>query len=776
MTIPASLVFTRVTFLLLAALLFGYPASAQRHKKKSPDATAPRCPRDSWKAIPMVEGRIGHTATVLRGGQVLLAGGEGPGAPIRPGARGSVFRAAPGAISSSTETFDPVKAQFTAGGSLITPRYWHGAVQLDNGTVLIVGGVSGPRKPEKSAVLYDPQTGTVTSAGELIEHFVVSITKLLNGRVLIVMLSRRPQLYDPDSGVFRQSGEMSIERFGHAAALLQNGKVLIAGGTGNNNRLASAELYDPSTDAFSRTGAMTRARGYGHTATVLQDGRVLIVGGYNEKEGTLASAEMYDPEAGAFRETVPLRAARYHHSALLLPDGRVLIVGGLHDISDPATAVEIFDPKQEVFVPTCPLPKGVGHQFTASLLPDGKVLVTGGGVFAFEAFDQAWLYDLRVEPRSKPPTQLANQRTAPSKAEKQAAPPEQTPSEVEVKYERTQSPSLDHITRLVEQVEAAEGSQVSITNSQELPGQLEAAAHDLSTFLQISPDNVKALILSVRLGRIQVMQEPIVFRPGKETPPPPGKSRPLHATLDHALQLEPDNPDANYWKARLYSVRSPVIRDEKMYYEPEDINKAIDFSRRAVKLAPNNVLYREALALYLVASNQADEAMAVLRDIQDGKHPIYLLLSDLRAIPIPQSAVLSAEDTENFAQMEMQEGRFVDYPNLRVRAYVLPMRAVEVEKFYRGHWPSFRLFKFETEKIEKGEMEVYAQYLKWRNGELTPVSSKNEVPADNPAPSDGLAISVVEMRGLPLGLQHRIPTAAAGVYSNLVIINFRRFR
>ena len=168
--------------------------------------------------------------------------------------------------------------------------------------------------------------------------------------------------------------------------------------------------------------------------------------------------------------------------------------------------------------------------------------------------------------------------------------------------------------------------------------------------------------------------------------------------------------------------------------------------------------------------------MAVLRDIQDGKHPIYLLLSDLRAIPIPGSAVLSAEDTENIAQMEMQGGRFVDYPNLRVRAYLLPMRAIEVEKFYRSHWPSFRLFKLETEKVEKGKMEVYAQYLKWRNGDLTPVSSKNEIPADNSAPSDGLAIIVMEMRGLPLGSQPRMPTAGGDVYSNLVITNFRRFR
>jgi hypothetical protein len=70
--------------------------------------------------------------------------------------------------------------------------------------------------------------------------------------------------------------------------------VLIAGGY-NAGYLASAELYNPATGTFTPTGSMNTARA-GPTATLLNNGMVLIAGGTGPGYpvgGTLASAELY---------------------------------------------------------------------------------------------------------------------------------------------------------------------------------------------------------------------------------------------------------------------------------------------------------------------------------------------------------------------------------------------------------------------------------------------------------------------------------------------------
>ena len=188
---------------------------------------------------------------------------------------------------------------------------------------------------------------------------------------------------------------MSTARDRPAAALLQDGHVLIAGGddattdgqTLTVTQLASAEIYDPRTGTFQATGAMSSKRGTfpgpptRPMATLLADGRVLIAGGWGDGGGVGRGAyDVFDPATGTFSRTAliqPPAACPNERTITRLLDGRVLITciaGSVQDQPGSQRAV-LYDPTSGAISATGD-PTTLNTR-AATLLLDGRVLLTG---------------------------------------------------------------------------------------------------------------------------------------------------------------------------------------------------------------------------------------------------------------------------------------------------------------------------------------------------------------------------------------------------------------
>jgi hypothetical protein len=233
----------------------------------------------------------------MRNGNVLVAGGED----------------AHGTAQASAEVYDSASGKFLAAGPMKFSRSEHRATLLPNGDVLITGGVDSKGQVLATAELYNPATRkfTLTTAA-----FPAGGTDMKEGRSQ------------------------------HAAALLSNGQVLLAGGTGSKSTSRSAELYDPSRGSFTCIGGSGGATGmpcagsmtdYRSSAlyALLPNGEVLIAGGYNfhmgaahnvmAAQGTLGgvgvpfsvlwSAEVYNPASGTFVSTVSIAHAHFAPTA-----------------------------------------------------------------------------------------------------------------------------------------------------------------------------------------------------------------------------------------------------------------------------------------------------------------------------------------------------------------------------------------------------------------------------------------------------------------------------
>jgi hypothetical protein len=184
-------------------------------------------------------------------------------------------------------------------------------------------------------------------------------------------------------GKWTPTGSMETARWSHTATLLNNGKVLVAGGrVDEENVTTTADLYDPATNSWTSTGSMNVPR-LSHTATLLADGRVLVAGGQNSS--ATSSAEIYDPATGVWTPIGNMNTPRTAHIAILITtgalSGMVLVAGG-SDVCrgcEPIATAELYNPKTGQWVSTGSMNLGRYWDNPSPVtLPGGSIMVVGG--------------------------------------------------------------------------------------------------------------------------------------------------------------------------------------------------------------------------------------------------------------------------------------------------------------------------------------------------------------------------------------------------------------
>ena len=355
---------------------------------------------DSWiDAGVMAEGRAAHTLTLLADGRVLAAGGR----------QGTAL------ALSSVEIYEPLADLWTPAAPTTVARGGASATLLQDGRVLVAGGEEAG--PAATAELYHAAKDTWTAAASLtVWRSGHTATLLPDGGVLVTGgFGNEPmdppslasaEVYSPDQDAWTLVGSMAAARNGHTATLLSGGRVLVAGGrdhAATGKSVSAAEVFDPAIGQWTATGAMPTARS-GHTATRLDDGRVLVTGGSEDYLSGVAvnTAEIYDPATSAWKTVEALAQARHLHAAVVLDDGsgRVLVVGGVD--KNPQSVVlstaEIYDPRTDRWTLASPMSRE-RYAHTATSLQDGsgRVLVAGGRASGNGAQSSAEIYDPRTD-------------------------------------------------------------------------------------------------------------------------------------------------------------------------------------------------------------------------------------------------------------------------------------------------------------------------------------------------------------------------------------------
>jgi hypothetical protein len=316
---------------------------------------------NTWTAAASMSAlRAGHTASTLLSGKVLVTGGISPTSSA-PNTNSSTFLASAELYDPGTDQWSAAGSMSTSRVGHTATVLPNGKVLVVGGVPIGMSGVS----VSASADLYDPATNTWSAAGSTsVGRSQPTATLLLSGKVLVAggqdsggIGLASAELYDPATNTWSAAGSMAHARAQYPATLLSSGKVLAVGGDITSAGTSDAELYDPGTDTWSMAGSLTTIRS-AFTATLLPNGQVLAAAGggpggdkcagFIAGQTPLCSAELYDPATNLWTATGSLTDSRGFHYAVRLLTGEVLVAGG--DNGDPnlnggvPTLAELYHP------------------------------------------------------------------------------------------------------------------------------------------------------------------------------------------------------------------------------------------------------------------------------------------------------------------------------------------------------------------------------------------------------------------------------------------------